>query len=405
MHHQNHKINILFLIGNFRLSGAFRVAWEIAFRLPKNRYDVSIASLVKLNSDIEVKNMVQAERAGIKTYALDLKNRGHILTIFDLIKILRKNKINIIHTHSDSCDTYGRIAAILAGTRIRLVTVHNMSPHLGKEKIGFMIDKILSPFTTKYIAVSDKIAKFVKQRLSVPCQKLSVIYNGVNLKEFVKIKRDINVRIKYGLHPNKWTIGCIGLIYSVKGQFNLLEAVQILKKQRNDFQVIFFGEGQDKELLEEEIKRKNISSVHVYGWCENKIDMYSSIDILVIPSFIEGLPLVMLEAFAAGIPVIATDVGAISDFIVNNDTGIIVPPGNPAALATAISQILGHKSLCYSIAMRAKAKVTELCSVENMVKKYMQIYECLYNNRIKSPNNNEIKHNGFLGESSHFKYL
>ncbi len=380
---RENKINIMFLIGNFRLSGAFKVAWEIAIRLPKSHFNVIIVSLMKLNSGNARKNQAIAEANGIKTFSLDVINRGRILTVLDLVNILRKYKIHIIHTHTESCDTHGRIAALLAGTSIRVVTVHNMAPHIGKENIGFIIDKILAPFTSKFIAVSHSIEKFTRNRLNIAMPKIATIYNGIDLNQFANIKLNSNTRPMNGNSPDKYNIGCVGLIYHLKGQINLLKAVQILEKQRSDFQVIIYGEGPEKKLMENEIKKANISSIKIYGWCESKTEIYSSIDILVIPSFIEGLPIVMLEAFASGIPVIATNVGAISDFIINNETGILVPLGDPTALSIAIAKLIDNKNLYYKISEKAKKLVHKLCSVESMVMGYQKIYDQLYNDYIE----------------------
>lgn len=365
----------MFLIGNLRLSGANRVAWEIASRLPKFRYNILIASLQNLNSKTTFKTQEAASQKGIKIIVLDIIKRGRIRTVLDLITILRKYKIHIIHSHGESCDTHGRIAAILASTPIRIVTIHNMYPHIGKEYIGFFIDRILAPFTSKFLAVAHSVEKYTRDRLSMSNNKITTIYNGVDLKLFHNISRATYIKQKHGLALDKKTIGCIGLICKLKGQHMLLEATRILEKNRHDFQIVFYGEGPDKQQIEEEIKKTKISCMKIYGWCNNRTEIYSAIDILVIPSFVEGLPLVMLEAFASSVPVIATNIGAISEFIIHNETGLLVPPGNPVAIANAISELIDNKQLCSKIRERAKNKVS---SVEYMVSSYQKIYIELY---------------------------
>jgi glycosyltransferase involved in cell wall biosynthesis len=375
------KINILYLLGNIRLSGAVRVAWDAATHLDKSRFNVWIAVLNRIGSPHDANNQAIAKSNNINLIFFNLKSEGRIKTIWNIACKLKELKIDVIHTHSESPDTHGRIAAVLAKTPVKIVTVHNINPHPTKNKLlSHLLDRSLAPITDKFVCVSNTVRDFTEKRLSISNTRLEVIYNGVDTTKFENMPSSVESKSKQRLPINKLIIGCVGLMYPIKGQHILLDAVKLIQDVRTDFHVVFYGEGLQKDELIRRIAEENIVCASICGWCDSTQLIYSSIDALILPSLFEGLPIVMLEAIAAGIPIIATDVGSINEFIKDNNTGRLVHPGAHEALADAILDMLKDYERYKEMANRAMTIAFGPCKVELMTARYSDVYTALVDN-------------------------
>ena len=266
-------------------------------------------------------------------------------TIFDLMKIVKRDEIQILHCHGYGASTFGRIAGLLSRTP---VIVHE---HMVEESIPFyqkFVDKLLSPFTAKGIAISNAVKTFMTGPRSISEKHIQVIYNCVPNECFnhYSNKQKDAITKKYGIPKEKNIVGIVGRLDPVKGHADFLMAVTDVIKVIPETCFVIAGEGEIREQLEQQASELGISGdVLFLGHCDNVLEIISLFDLLVICSHSEGFSLAMAEAMAQGKAVVATAVGGIPEIIENGKNGLLVPAKAPSELAKAITTILKDDEL------------------------------------------------------------
>ena len=174
--------------------------------------------------------------------------------------------------------------------------------------------------------------------------------------------------------PNSILIGTIANFYPTKGLSYLIEAAAKLKTKHN-FQIVIIGDGIERTYLESLITKYNLEeNIILAGQIPEAAKYLKAFDIFVLPSIKEGLPYAILEAMAAGLPIVATNVGGISEMITDNESGLLVPPKNPEALAEALKKLIDAPELRARLGQNAAATAAAKFSLKEMLKKTRQIY-------------------------------
>jgi glycosyltransferase involved in cell wall biosynthesis len=206
-------------------------------------------------------------------------------------------------------------------------------------------------------------------------KKILLIENGVNLERFTTSTSPEAIKESLGIKKEALVVGTIGALTREKGHQYLLRAA--LKVIRIYPKAIFLlvGDGTERPNLEKTASSLGIkNSVIFAGMRKDVPEILSILNVFVLPSLNEGLPMALLEAHAARIPVVATRVGAIPDVLEDGVTGILIPPKDPQAIAEAIIMILSDKQLASGIAQKGFERVRDNFSSEKMANKYLSIY-------------------------------
>lgn len=283
-------------------------------------------------------------KAGI--YVEDL-NRSKMdpRTIFDLMKIIKRDKIQILHCHGYGATTFGRVAGLLSRTP---VIVHE---HMVDESIPWyqkLVDKVLSPFTAKGVAISIAVKTFMTGPRAISEKRMKVIYNCVPDEYFSHYSNEQKAAIakKYGIPKEKNIVGIIGRLDPVKGHADFLIAAAEVLKVIPDTCFVIVGEGELREQLERLAGDLGIAGdVMFLGHSDKVVEIISLFDLLVASSYSEGFSLAIAEAMAQGKAVVATAVGGIPEVVEHGKNGILVPAKSPYELAGAITMVLKDDEL------------------------------------------------------------
>jgi len=325
----------------------------------------------------------EAKKQGIRTIRLRRKIPGDPHFILDLVRLVKKEKPDIIHTHTINGNFYGRLAAFLSGYKV-VTTVHTYMHEAVKDlyKSVFIQKLVLwqNDFTAKYadgfIATSLGIKNFLLKK-GVPAHKIYLIYNGLDWHIYEKVKIDFNkVKNKLGIKEGEKVVGCIARLVPIKGLPSLLFATQRLSKIMSNIKVLIVGEGPFKAELEFSARKLKISDKVIFtGFCQDILPFLQLIDIFVIPSFFESCPYALLEAMAMGKPVVARAVGSLPEIIEAEKTGILFQ--NDEELTDAMAKLLQSPHLAEQMGKEAKRRVKDKFSLEKMCfltkKVYFQI--------------------------------
>ena len=376
-------INILHLIATLEVGGAEKQLASLVKRIDRTRYNPTVCCLVK-GGPFEK----EFREAGIRYFVLGKQFKFDFTVIFKLISLIRQEKPDILHTWMFTSNSFGRITGIIA--RVPIIISSEMCIDIWKNRFHFFLDSLLSYFTARIVCVSEGVKEFYREHTFIPHGKLITIYNGVETVGETNIVVEKKKK-EFGLRHENIVITTIGRMAQQKGIKYLLYAVPKVIENVPEARFLIVGEGREKEKLENILCNLNIHEyVIMSGLRADVKEILSFTDIFVLPSLFEGLPNVIMEAMAARKPVIATRIHGSDELVVNNETGILVPPRNPGALVDAIINLLNDTERTRRMGIAGRKRVEKYFNVDSMVKKHENLYNELTQKcgRIfKKPNN------------------
>ncbi len=348
--------------------------WNIAKRIDRNKYQV-FAACLREGGPYEDK----LRHIGVRVKNFDLKTLVDMRIILRLVRYIKQNKIDIVETAVFPSDVYGRISARLANVPIIISTMHRVEDHKQEAiyRALFFVDTFTMALTTKIIAVSEAVKNYLISWHKVKPDKIKVIYNGIDTPKYdVDLDIKEEYRGKLNLRHSTLTVAFIGRLVELKGVNYFLEAAASVIKSCKEVQFVVAGDGPLMKRLLKQAANLGISRyVHFIGFREDIPQILSIIDILVVPSLFEGLPLTILEAMHAGKPIIATRVGGIPEAIKDRDTGILVSPRDCDALSRGILELLKDPEKRKEMGEKGKQRAMQHFDVERMVKEYTGLYD------------------------------
>jgi glycosyltransferase involved in cell wall biosynthesis len=305
--------------------------------------------------------------------------RGGTQLISGFARQLRHWQADVFHAHLIwplACK-YGLIGAMLAGVPVVVATSH-LFVELPYSYATRIQQWVLVSRMGRLISVSNQLAQQWRQAFHIPQRKLAVIHNSVPAERFQGLP-DAQLRAAWTGGSHRPVVLTIARLDRQKGHTFLLQAAARLP----EVVFVFAGEGAERAHLEQEAASLGIAErVHFLGFRPDAPNLLANCDLFVLPSLFEGLPLSILEAMAAGKPVIATAVGGASEAICDGETGLLVAPADPSALATAIGGLLAKPEQAQRLSMAGAAAVKQNFSVDSMVRRTTAIYEECRGDRI-----------------------
>jgi glycosyltransferase involved in cell wall biosynthesis len=296
-----------------------------------------------------------------------------LLGLLELLRLLRQEHPHLVHVNSAKAAVLGRLAAGLAGIPIRVYTVHGWAflAHDGLAAAAYRwIERALRPLTTVTVCVSENerqaglTARVCREETTI------VIRNGVTTKALDAAKpRSARPRLVM-----------VGRLQAPKDPITLVRALALVRAV--DFEAVLVGEGPERAAVEDEIGRLGVgSSVRLLGERTDVAELLATADVFVLSTRSEGLPLSVLEAMAAGLPVIASNVGGIPELVVDGVSGVLVPPGDPNALAEAIEGLVQNPSLAHELGDAGRRRVVENFDLETVREAHLALYRRLLASR------------------------
>ena len=305
-----------------------------------------------------------------------------LITFLSLVRLIYKEKPDIVHTHSSKAGLVGRMAASLLLVPIIVHTPHGhvFHGHFNRiiSAVFLFIEKAADKITDCTVALtSGERDDYLKLGVSKP-RKLVTIHSGVNVEKFMKpIKSAAMKRSSLGVSSEDIVVGTVGWLLPIKGPGYLLNAMQPLLKKYPTVKLIYIGKGELGPKLK--MKAKNMGAadrVLFPGWRDDIHAILPIFDIFVLPSLNEGMGRVIVEAMAAGKPVVASHTGGIPDLVIEGETGFLVEPRDIIGLTQAIDQLIVNQELRQSMGERGKMRCY-LFSEERMVAKIDYLYQNL----------------------------
>lgn len=359
------------------MGGIETLILELCRRLDPERYAPSVCVFQK---DGRLRG--EFEALGIPVYTIE-KGRGTDWSIpLKLARLARQKGVDILHTHNSCAWFYGGIAAWLS--RLPLIHTEHTSPDHNFER-WWKIERFLSRFTVGITTVAASVARFMIDQEHIAPEKIDVIYNGIEPGVY-EIQLDRNWKRKeLGLERADLAVGMVARFFPEKDHRCLLEAFTQVVKRIPHARLLIAGDGPLREKLVRYREELGLSDrVFFLGNRRDIPELLQALDLFVLSSYKEGLPIVLLEAMAAGRAVVATEVDGNPELVLHNRTGLVVPPKNPWALAEAICELLLDPERARRMGEEGKRRVGEKFSFIPMISAYESLYKSVKDKRRKA---------------------
>lgn len=368
MSERTHKL--LLLAVGLGVGGTESHVLELASRLDRARFDVTVCALK--GEDVIA---VELRKRGVRVITLGGRDRLDGLVVLKLWQLIRKERPDIIHAFLFWANLACRVVGRLLRVPVRLSSYHDLEVRRIWHRL--IPDRLTMPWTHAIVCCSEAVCRSVRAQLGGEEKKYVAIPFGVDVEQYdgagLLKRRDL------GLREEPAVIGTVcRLVEPKKGLAVLLQAAARLREQAPapDFQLLIVGDGPAYGSLRAWAEQIGLAPRVVFaGMRRDVAGLLPLMEIFVLPSLYEGFGIAILEAMAAGRPVVATAVGGIPEVVVHGETGLLVPPGDPVALADALHELLANPERARELGVRGRERAHKKFRIDAIVKRHEDLYD------------------------------
>jgi glycosyltransferase involved in cell wall biosynthesis len=387
------KIKVAHIIARMITGGADENTLFTVRGLDKDRYEVDLImgeefdeSILKRVKDENI-NIIQ-----IKGLKWKLNFLYDPIVLIKLTKLMRKNRYDIVHTHTTKAGILGRIAACIAGVPVIVQGLHGSTFEAFDSGLLnwllFLFERLTGRFTDAYISVSGVLSEKYIERGIGKKENYHTIYSGMELDKFYGVKEKIDCGKKQrelGIDSEDFVIGNVARLEMRKGHKFLIDAFEKVIEERKGcpLKLLIIGGGEERGNLENYVKEANLKKKVIFtGYREDVEELMALMDIFVLTSLREGLPRVLVQAAAVGVPSVAFNVDGVPEIIKDNYNGFLVRPRDVEQLINRIEKYINNKELVLLHGQKGREFIKGKWSIEDMVGKIDEIYQNLVREKI-----------------------
>lgn len=362
-------IRLMQITHDLAIGGLQQVVVNLCRSIDRDRFHITVLCLRALGPLAE-----EVEKLGIKVLLLPQKKGTDYLAFLKIAKILSKEKIQVLHTHNTQPLIDGTLAALFSRGRKRIIHTDHAREFPDKRRYMFA-EWCMSHFVCKMVGVSEQTTKNLRKYEKISSQKLTTIENGIDGSRFQIDVDKQSKRKELGIRLAGPIIGVISRIERVKGTSYLLKVMPEVVAEFPELTLLIVGDGSEKVNLEKEAQQLGISKHVIFTGSRSDIpEIFQVLELYLLPSLSEGLPMGVLEAMAAGCPVIASRVGGIPSATNNGELALLVEPGDLKDLLRAIRILLHNPVEAQERASKMKKAFEDKFSAALMSAKYTLLY-------------------------------
>jgi len=374
------KINLLYIITKLELGGAQKQLLELIRGLDKEKYNIFLFTAkngLLVNEALAVEGLVLKMSGFLERPVNIFKD---LAAFFEIRSFVKRNKIQIVHTHSSKAGILGRLAAGSIRETVIFHTVHGWSFHDYQPKavryFYMALERLCANFTSKIIVVSNSDKEKGLRNSIGKKEQYCLIRYAINFNEFAKTDLKSSARRALGLNEADLVVGTVACFKPQKSPLDFINIAGCLTNEFPGVKFIMVGDGCLREKIYLSIKNFNLDGrITLTGWRNDVALILSAFDIFVLTSLWEGLPIAVMEAMAAGVPVVATDTGGIKDVIQDGQSGYLAKPKDNKAICERIKELLANSQKRDEFARLAKKRISSReFSLNSMVKNTEELY-------------------------------
>jgi len=379
--HVSRKYRVLHLIDSGGLYGAERVILNLSLEMRESPF-ISIVGMFTNNRSVTPELGKVAKDLGIQTSYIPLRSKFNPLNIFIVINFLKKNRLDIIHSHGYKPTILAYLPSVFL--KIPLIsTCHLWFKEDWKLKIYYKIESMVIKHLPVVTGVSEEICHQIVAK-GVDKERVKLIHNGINIKNYgispnpstVSAKKELNIK------EGDFVIGTVGRLAKQKSHYSLLNAMKILNDMNIKVKCIIIGDGYLRNKLEKEKSKLGLNAnVFFLGFREDVLNLITLMDVFIMTSLKEGFPMALLEAMALKKPIISTPVGDVEKLLQHGENGLVYQVGDIYSLVDHITALKKDREYRLRLGNAAYEKVLMDFTSKSMTKKYLSIYTELLDNQ------------------------
>jgi glycosyltransferase involved in cell wall biosynthesis len=314
----------------------------------------------------------RAAETGIPVHPLPIRSSFDAAAVAGMVRLFRREKVDVVNTHSGIDSWVGSMAAKIAGVPLLLRTRHISVP----VRRGWY--NLIYRWPDGYVTTGEMIREHLIG-VGIPSDRVVSIPTGVDVGRFSPDVPGDAVRAEFGIGRGEPLVSMIGVLRSWKRHDVFLEAVLLLGDGGSRVRALIVGEGPQRERIAGEIAGKDlVRAVRMTGYRQDIPEIIAASDMIVLPSDrFEGVPQVILQAMAMGRAVVASPIGGIPEVVHHETTGLLCPAGDPSAFAEAIARLLADPTLRERLGTKGRELVLSRYSATSMGERTERFYELL----------------------------
>jgi glycosyltransferase involved in cell wall biosynthesis len=371
------KINILYVITKLELGGAQKQLYNLIRGLSKKKFNILLLTAKEgflLDDFLSLENLTLRKSAYLERRINPFKD---FLACIEIYRYIKANRIDIVHTHSSKAGIVGRFAARLARVKWIIHTVHGWSFNDFQPavwRIFFIwLERFAALWTNRFIVVSNcdrqkGVALGIGQE-----QQYSLIRYGIGYSEFSK--KDEDTKKEWGIKKDDLVVGMVSCLKPQKSPQDFVKVARLIHRVLPEAKFILVGDGVLRPRVQELIERLGLNGkIILTGWRRDIFRMLSVMDVFILTSLWEGLPIAALEAMSVSLPVVATNTGGIAEVVVDHKTGFLVKTHDMDSLSEKLRILLKDKRLRIQMGEQAKNSLGADFTLPIAVKNTQDLY-------------------------------
>lgn len=369
------KVRVLHLRSTNFYGGPERQLHRHALAMKDSPFEIVLASFAEQGQPPALLQIAAADN--LRTHLFTVENAYDRRSIGLIRQFLKDENIAVFCTHDYRASILGCFAARGADTRWITFSRGRTSETLAI-RLYFRLERLLFRFADRIVAVSDG-EKQSLMRQFVPERRISVVHNAIDIAPFAAVT-PVDLHARFGFPPDSIVALAGGRFSPEKGQSYLVEAAAALLRRNDRLRFVLFGDGPLWDSIRGQIEERCLTDrILCPGFEKNMPGCIKGSDMVVNPSLSEGLPNIVLEAMALRIPVVATAVGGVPEVVHDDDTGLLLPAADCAALADAIERLAGDPTLRNRLAEKAFGLIRTSFSFEKQARELTTVYQSVLN--------------------------
>ncbi len=315
--------------------------------------------------------------ADVEVLLLNLVKPTEAGAAWRLGRFLRTRRIDVLHSHMFRSSWLASPVGWLCRVPLIVETAHGREDwRRGWLKSRFIVDRLVGRFVDAYIAVSSGCGAYLEKQKGLPHAKITVIPNGCDTGRWAKVTTPpVALRHTLGFRCDDPVLVVVGRLEVQKGHAVLLQSMVRIRAEFPSVRLVCVGDGALRGELQDQAGALGLTeAVRFVGYRRDVENWYALADVLVLPSFYEGMPLAAIEGLAAGRAMAATAVDGTSEVVIHEKTGLTVAPSDPEALAAAICRLLREPAMRHALATAGRLWVSEHFSQEAQLRRTQRLY-------------------------------
>lgn len=375
------KIKVMQIIARMNVGGPAVIVADLMRGLDSSRFNQILVTGYCDENEADYLETVATDVTATRVGGLgrSISPMADLRAFFSLIAMIRRERPDVVHTHTAKAGVLGRLATILSGSKA--VRVHTFHGHLlhgyftgWKVRLVVAIEKFLATKTDVLIAVGNQVKNdLLAVGIGRPNQ-YRVFFPGLPAPAEIDPQ---DARKSLGLDAHAIYCTFVGRLTQIKRPDRLLDVAAASEARNLDLHFLIAGEGELFEISKARAERENLP-VTFLGWRSDIDRLFAASDMAILTSDNEGIPLTLIQAAFAGIPIVATKVGSITDIVVDGETGFLTST-QPGAMASALSALVTDEDLRFELGSVGKAHAQRYFSLEKSLADHSSLYEVSQN--------------------------